>query len=50
MKCGDTAKPYLNVVDGDEPGNTISAAVSYYQYVKLARGELRIDGGLSSGH
>ncbi len=44
MKCGDTARPYLNVVNGGEPSNTISAAVSYYQYVKLARGELRIDG------
>ena len=42
MACGEYAKPYLNVVNGNDPGNTISAAVSYYQYVKLIRGELRI--------
>ena len=43
MVCGEYAKPYLDVVNGNDPGNTISAAISYYQYVKLARGELRIN-------
>ncbi len=45
MTCGDYAKPYLDVINGNDPGNTISAAVSYYQYVRLVRGELRINGG-----
>ncbi|WP_243668775.1 hypothetical protein [Vulcanisaeta sp. JCM 16161] len=49
MACGEYAKPYLNVINGNDPGNTISAAVSYYQYVKLAKGELRINGNYIRG-
>ena len=41
--CGDAAKPYLDVVNGNDPGNTLSAALSYYQYVKLVRGELKVN-------
>ncbi len=40
--CGDAARPYLDVVNGNDPGNTLSAALSYYQYVKLVRGELKV--------
>ncbi|ADN51047.1 hypothetical protein Vdis_1669 [Vulcanisaeta distributa DSM 14429] len=43
MACGDYAKPYLDVVNGNDLSNTISAAVSYYQYVRLVRGEVRIN-------
>ena len=49
MDCGEYARPYLDVVNGNDPGNTISAALSYYQYVKLARGELRINADYLKG-
>ncbi len=44
MECGEYARPYLSIVNGGDPGNTISAALSYYQYVRLVRGELHVNG------
>ncbi|WP_054841860.1 hypothetical protein [Vulcanisaeta distributa] len=37
------------MVNGNDPGSTISAAVSYYQYVRLARGDLHINGNYLMG-
>lgn len=41
--CGSLADPYIAVIEGNDPGNTLSAAISYYQYVRYVRGELTID-------
>ena len=47
--CGSLAEPYLTVIDGNEPSDTLSAAVSYYQYVKYVRGELNVNEGYFRG-
>ncbi len=41
-QCGDEARPYLTVVNGIDPGNTLSAALSYFQYVRYSRGEVTV--------
>ncbi|MFB6470990.1 MAG: hypothetical protein TU36_007155 [Vulcanisaeta sp. AZ3] len=41
--CGGIAQPYLDVIDGVDPGATLSAAHSYYQYIKLAKGNLQVN-------
>ncbi|BDR91091.1 hypothetical protein Vsou_01840 [Vulcanisaeta souniana JCM 11219] len=42
-QCGDEARPYLTVVNGIDPGNTLSAALSYLQYVRYSRGEITVN-------
>ena len=43
LACKDVGEPYLAVINGNDPGNTLSSAISYYQYVRYVRKEVNVD-------